>query len=111
MCFMIMFQGVVPHITLLQVLYTHKLALINKHIPTHAFNHGCCNCCKVMFQDNAHEMMVHMLMWMHRCKANTWGVTAHVAMVIHVYCRSLFKIFHLFYTHVAGVFMYLLHVL
>jgi hypothetical protein len=30
---MIMFQGVVSHITLLQVLYTHKLALINKHIP------------------------------------------------------------------------------
>jgi hypothetical protein len=27
------------------------------------------------FKNNAHEMMVHMLMWMHRCKANTWGVT------------------------------------
>jgi hypothetical protein len=36
---------------------------------------------------------------------------AHVAMIIHVYCRSLFKIFNLFHTHVAGVFMYLLHIL
>jgi hypothetical protein len=30
------------------------------------------------FKNNAHEMMAHMLMWMHRCKANTWGVTAGV---------------------------------
>jgi hypothetical protein len=28
------------------------------------------------YKNNAYEMMVHMLMWMHRCKANTWVVIA-----------------------------------
>ena len=35
---------------------------------------------------------------------------AYVAMVIHLYCKCLFPIFHLFFhTNVASVFVWMLH--
>jgi hypothetical protein len=36
---------------------------------------------------------------------------AHIAMVVHVCCKHLFSIFHLFFpTYVASVFIWMLHI-
>jgi hypothetical protein len=38
-----------------------------------------------------------------------WDV-AHVAMVVHVCCKPMFSMFHLFFTtYVASVFIWMLH--
>jgi hypothetical protein len=51
-----------------------------------------------------------MLQVFHTDVAKVYWDVAYVVMVVHVYCKRLFLVFHLFFqTHVARVFIWMLH--
>jgi hypothetical protein len=62
-------------------------------------------CCKHLFQ--VFQMFRGMLKLFHMNIAKVDRDVAYVTMVVHVYCKFLFSMFHLYFSHVCCKCVYL----